>query len=765
MVNIPIRDIASEGTPGPNDYIVFDDGISMKKGKVSDLADGVRTVASESEAVAGADNAKISTPLRVAQFVSSQIGVSVASKAQGDLANTAVQPGSLGALASKNKAGIADLNTTGTPNTVTWLRGDGQWATPAGGGDMVASVYDPTAVGGNVFDGQPVASRTTLKALSTASFSAAYLKETGRAGAFVWRAGDYSSQVASDSQEAAYVKATAVAATSGAWVRQFSGECAAEWFGTVNDGNGSGGGTNNATALQAALNFCGTFKRPLRLLPGTYRSDSSLTVPAGVDIIGYGAIIDFKSAGNITGLFFTNGGSLLGVTLLGAGNAAMNASGVALACIGTNNSPAAPTFVAGPLIRDCVIDKWAGYGVLFNYTNRGLVEGCLITNIGYAASMGLSANDMLVQGNLIDGVSPGTVDAYGIAFTRQTTTTETADPRSYRCKARGNTVRNVVSVSGDNAQALNTHGGVDLEFANNTVENCEVGCIVAGANNSSGVPSFGPKRCVVSGNVFSTTSYVGVGTMVSGAISGSSVNDWAESCIVTGNTYLGFGISGNGTSAALIAQGTKGVTVNGNTFRSPRCNGIRLGLSNVAFNVSANTIIDPHDASYTVPACVYVSDDTNRGYIGGNTFYFENSGLNTYVAIQSVRIESGRSGLDIEIGRCSFVGLDSTHLAYSEGTATGVNAAGLMFQRGVATVALPSTGAGVLAITFPKRFPATPRVTLQRYSSPVPGTVAKPPILETDTKNVTGFTLIARPYDLTNFGGTGNLTVEWIATT
>lgn len=95
MANIPIRDITQTGTPGSSAYIVYDDG-SMKKGLVSSLADGVRPVASQGEAETGSDNAKTMTPLRVKQSIASQVGVTLASKAQGDLANTALQSTAIG---------------------------------------------------------------------------------------------------------------------------------------------------------------------------------------------------------------------------------------------------------------------------------------------------------------------------------------------------------------------------------------------------------------------------------------------------------------------------------------------------------------------------------------------------------------------------------------------------------------------------------------------------------------------------------------------
>jgi len=47
---------------------------------------------------------------------------------------------------------IAKLSATGTADSTTFLRGDNTWATPAGGGgDMLASVYDPTAIQADAF--------------------------------------------------------------------------------------------------------------------------------------------------------------------------------------------------------------------------------------------------------------------------------------------------------------------------------------------------------------------------------------------------------------------------------------------------------------------------------------------------------------------------------------------------------------------------------------------------------------------------------------
>ncbi|ASP79336.1 hypothetical protein [Sinorhizobium meliloti] len=64
-----------------------------------------------------------------------------------------------------------------------------------------------------------VATRTAMKALNTTKDTVAYLTEAGRQGIFRWTSGDFSTQIAADTAEGIYIKADAIAATAGAWVR------------------------------------------------------------------------------------------------------------------------------------------------------------------------------------------------------------------------------------------------------------------------------------------------------------------------------------------------------------------------------------------------------------------------------------------------------------------------------------------------------------------------------------------------------------------
>lgn len=107
-------------------------------------------------------------------------------------------------------------------------------------------------VGGSSGGGAIATSRAELKAAST-SLGVVYLSEAGREGNFVWRAGDYSAEITADTQEGIFIKANAVASTSGAWIRDVPGDSyLIDWFGGV-EGNS---GFSNTPCLDGAVAVC-----------------------------------------------------------------------------------------------------------------------------------------------------------------------------------------------------------------------------------------------------------------------------------------------------------------------------------------------------------------------------------------------------------------------------------------------------------------------------------------------------------------------------
>nr|WP_246790703.1 glycoside hydrolase family 55 protein [Rhizobium leucaenae] len=123
--------------------------------------------------------------------------------------------------------------------------------------------------------------RTALKALNTSTITAAYLREAGREGQFLWRTGDYSAQIAADTAEGIYIKANAIAATAGAWVRNtgISIEVNVRWFGAVGDG---------VTADTAAFQVAANLSKKIRVPFGRYFLTATITLQAGTYFEGDG---------------------------------------------------------------------------------------------------------------------------------------------------------------------------------------------------------------------------------------------------------------------------------------------------------------------------------------------------------------------------------------------------------------------------------------------------------------------------------------------
>lgn len=118
MANIPIREIPGGvvASPLPTDRIAIDNGTAMQQTTLLNAVNGAVPVASESEAVDGSDNSDRMTALRVKQSIASEIGETIASAEQGELANSSVQTvnGEAGPDVTLSKADVGLGNVDNT---------------------------------------------------------------------------------------------------------------------------------------------------------------------------------------------------------------------------------------------------------------------------------------------------------------------------------------------------------------------------------------------------------------------------------------------------------------------------------------------------------------------------------------------------------------------------------------------------------------------------------------------------------------------------
>lgn len=192
---------------------------------------------------------------------------------------------------SNNLGTLKDMYLNSSTGDVYGPKGVGGWGAitanirgpqgtaGAGTGDMLKAnnltdlVSIPTARL-NLITDTYATTRSVMKALDTTKDVLCNLTELGREGVWLWRAGNYSTQIAADTLEGMFIKADAIASTSGAWVRNANGGASASWFGAKGDNS-----TDNAAIINAAIAVCKiTGNLRLSLGSGVYRISSPINI-------------------------------------------------------------------------------------------------------------------------------------------------------------------------------------------------------------------------------------------------------------------------------------------------------------------------------------------------------------------------------------------------------------------------------------------------------------------------------------------------------
>jgi len=247
--------LPSNDTPNATDEVVSDDGVTVSSVTWAKGVAAGRPLASQAEAEAGVQATKAMTPLTTNQAIVAQVGVSTASKAQGDRADTAVQPDDLASVATSgdyddltNKPTLGTAAAADTTDFATAAQGalaDTAVQSPVEDGDLATTLKNKIM--------GVAADRTALAGMDGTDYVAIDLMEAGRKGLFYWLSPekafelglDLEALVTADTQQGIYVPPTSdTTGASGAWVRQISGLASPAWFGVTGDGT-----TDDSTAL------------------------------------------------------------------------------------------------------------------------------------------------------------------------------------------------------------------------------------------------------------------------------------------------------------------------------------------------------------------------------------------------------------------------------------------------------------------------------------------------------------------------------------
>lgn len=383
----------------------------------------------------------------------------------------------------------------------------------------------------------------------------------------------------------------------------------------------------------------------------SYRISDTLVPAQGVTITGpgkifrttHGTILD-ASAGGI---------QTWGFEMEGAGNTEYVPGSNAIVAHGTTNAGAAPTYVSGFKARMMRIHGVADMAMSLNYVDDADVQFNEMYDLGRSGVECIGCTDTIVDFNNIHDISPGkTGDAYGIIFTRDAVSTDLIQrPRSERCRAVGNRIRNNPTYVG-----INTHAGNDILIHGNYIANCRVPVDIV-SSSIGGVDDHAANNVTCTDNTLIGINKDPCIRAVPGA-SGTtgSPTEWGAGLVIAGNTCVNGGNDADTLTGGILVQDSLGAVVQGNTIINPAKYGILFFHDNKGFTCAGNTIIDPHSATLTVPSGIHVNDDYNVGVIEGNALIRHNPSLDTYVAVRGIFENSGKAHNIITVGPNSFAG-------------------------------------------------------------------------------------------------------------
>lgn len=264
--------------PVASEIAPVDNGVQVAGSTLAEIVNAGRPVASRAEAEAGVNAEKSMAPLTVKQSIASEVGVTLASKAQGDKADSAIQA----------IFGAADISIDSTDPTGPVIYYTGAGVADGDKGDVIVSGSGSDWQLSSAAKGRLVgvaADRTALAAMSGSTYQAVDLMEAGRKGLFQWDGSDLSDEVTNDPAQGIYVAPTSDATgASGAWVRvrDKSMGLLTTWFKGAGD-------TSEAQSINAAIALALYLDETKVRMPGGVLSiDDPVVVNRDIELIGAG---------------------------------------------------------------------------------------------------------------------------------------------------------------------------------------------------------------------------------------------------------------------------------------------------------------------------------------------------------------------------------------------------------------------------------------------------------------------------------------------
>jgi hypothetical protein len=365
---------------------------------------------------------------------------------------------------------------------------------------------------------------------------------------------------------------------------------------------------DDTTAIRNAIAACATGGTVL-FPPGyVFKVTGAITVSKSLTLLGYGSTLHQVTVSTAGVVVSASDVRIRGLTVKGhqtPGSITYNGSedGVQLHASGVGSA------YARSVIVDCEIYGFGDVGIDAAFVNDCTWEENYVHDCGYGAIMSISPQRGRISRNHCATIGPGTSgNMYGIAVTRNGSSSLTTDPRATDVIIAENFVENVAW------EGIDTHAGQRIQIVDNTITNCDEG--ITGTTSPFGATALAPLECTISRNVVNSTKTDG---SASDGISLLGTADEYATGKIHDNTVIGHGDQSNSWSGGVIMYYTRGVSVRGNYGRDCSPCALQASHNNIGVNVTGNTSQDNWSTAVTNANGVAVASTPNSGIVANNT--------------------------------------------------------------------------------------------------------------------------------------------------
>ena len=324
----------------------------------------------------------------------------------------------------------------------------------------------------------------------------------------------------------------------------------------------------------------------------------TINIPEDVTIIGYNTVIKninskpfFRINSNVT---------IKGVNFI-SDKTSYTAKCQCLQAVGEYDN-----FIENIRIENCSFTNIGNTAIDLRFVKNSTIRDCKFKNIGYAGVGCTCVKNILIENIYINTLyGDQNEQCYGVYFSRFEYDDFIESPPSENCTVKDSYIENSTTWEG-----LDTHGGTNIKFINNTIKNCKVGIVIGGSQNSSGIAIKSPEDCYAEGNHLENIAGYGISV-------GQGATMESYNLYVTNNILKNCGEYNVATTGSIrVAPNAKNVFIENNIIIEPIENGIVFGV-NTDVEIT-NNIIRSLKGTGSVQYAINMLDTPAKARIIGN---------------------------------------------------------------------------------------------------------------------------------------------------